>query len=66
MIVTCEQALKYYNGSARNVVVTTDCGQRIQFPAEHIRRFIKQDGIRGRFCISFDANNKLMKLEEKI
>ncbi|NQY26374.1 MAG: DUF2835 domain-containing protein [Piscirickettsiaceae bacterium] len=58
-----EQALKYYQGSARFVVVTAENGQRIQFPAEHIRSFIGTSGIQGWFSITFDKNNKLIDIK---
>lgn len=58
-----EQALRYYQGTARTVVVTTTTGQKLQFPAEHIRSFIDQNGISGQFAIQFDNNNKLIGLK---
>lgn len=57
-----EQALRYYQGSARFVVVTAENGQRIQFPAEHIRSFIGESGIQGWFSITFDDDNKLIAI----
>ena len=57
-----EQALRYYQGSARFVVVTAENGQRIQFPAEHIRPFIGAAGIQGWFSIRFDDDNKLIAI----
>ncbi|WP_430010413.1 DUF2835 family protein, partial [Methylophaga lonarensis] len=38
--------------------------QRLQFPALHIRRFIDQYGIHGRFRIRFDHNHKLIDLQK--
>ena len=58
-----EQALRYYQGTARAVVVTTTTGQKLQFPAEQIRPFIDQNGISGHFSIEFDNNNKLIRLK---
>lgn len=60
--ISKEQALRYYQGSARFVVVTAENGQSIQFPAEHIRSFIGESGIQGRFSIEFDVNNKLIAI----
>jgi hypothetical protein len=57
------QALSYYQGHARSVVVTAENGQRIRFPAEHIRPFVEADGVQGYFSIQFDKNNKLMGLK---
>ncbi len=55
--------MRYYRGEALAVFVVSDNGQSLQFPASHIRRFIDQHGINGRFQISFDANNKLKAIE---
>ncbi|PCJ32921.1 MAG: hypothetical protein COA90_01415 [Gammaproteobacteria bacterium] len=61
--VSREQALQYYQGSIRSVIVTSTQGKRIQFPAEHIRPFINQQGIEGYFSIQFDNDNKLVGLK---
>ena len=61
--ISREQAMLYYQGTARFVVVTAMNGQKIQFPAEHIRSFIGLEGIEGRFSIQFDDNNKLIGLQ---
>lgn len=58
-----EEALRYYQGSARFVVVRADNGQRLRFPAENIRPFIDQKGVQGVFSISFDNNNKLIGIK---
>ena len=60
--VSREQALRYYQGTAKIVIVTAHTGQKLQFPAEHIRPFIEQNGIQGRFSIQFDNANKLIAL----
>ena len=57
-----EQALRYYQGTAKTVVVTTTTGQELQFPAQHIRSFIGEQGISGLFSIQFDNSNKLIAL----
>jgi len=62
--LTREQALRYYQGTARTIAVTTTSGQKLQFPAEHIRPFIGQTGIQGYFSIQFDQNNKLIGLKQ--
>jgi len=62
--LTREQALRYYQGTARAIAVTTTNGQKLQFPAEHIRPFIGQTGISGYFSIQFDQDNKLIGLKQ--
>ncbi|MDT8311608.1 MAG: DUF2835 domain-containing protein [Methylophaga sp.] len=59
-----DEAMRYYRGEALAIRVVTETGQTLQFPALHIRRFIDQQGINGRFQIIFDANNKLKSIEK--
>jgi len=61
--ISREEALRYYQGSANSVVVRAENGQRLQFPAEHIRPFIDQKGVQGIFSISFDNDNKLVGIK---
>lgn len=61
--ISREEALRYYQGSAISVVVSAENGQRLQFPAEHIRPFIDQKGVQGIFSISFDNDNKLTEIK---
>lgn len=58
------EALRYYKGSARFVRVRASNGQRIQFPAEHIRPFINESGVKGHFVISFDDNHKMIGVKQ--
>jgi len=60
--VSRKEALRYYKGEVRFVMVTATNGKKIQFPAEHIRSFIGQNGIEGKFNIRFDNDNKLLSL----
>lgn len=63
MAINAEEALKYYQGLARTVVVSAENGQRIQFPAQHIRPFIDSQGVNGYFRIQFSDDNKLIGLK---
>jgi hypothetical protein len=58
--ISRSEALKYYQGKASTVIVQAHNGQRVQFPAEHIRPFIDHLGVNGFFKIEFDAHNKLL------
>jgi uncharacterized protein DUF2835 len=61
--ISQEEVLRYYQGSANSVVVRAENGQRLQFPAEHIRPFIDQNGVQGTFSISYDNDNKLIGIK---
>jgi hypothetical protein len=61
--ISRDEALRYYHGKARNVIVNADNGQRLQFPAEHIRQFIDHLGVNGVFSIRFSEDNKLIDFQ---
>jgi len=53
---------RYYSGQARHVIVIAENGQRLQFSAELLRRFVTQDGVQGWFEIEYDDAGKLQSL----
>ncbi|ODQ00796.1 MULTISPECIES: DUF2835 domain-containing protein [Salinivibrio] len=53
----------YYSGAASSVVVTTDKGLRLQIPAARFRPYLSQLGIRGRFKLTTDEENRFRSLE---
>ncbi len=58
----------YYAGAVKSVVVQTDAGKTVQFPAAILRQFLAHDGIHGVFEMEIDQNNKLVnfrRLEQK-
>ncbi|NIY84776.1 DUF2835 domain-containing protein [Vibrio hepatarius] len=61
--ISYQTFLSHYNGAASNVLVTTDNGLRLQLPASRFRPFLSQIGVKGRFRLTTDHNNKFMKLE---
>ena len=61
--ITPETWVRYYRTPNANVVAKTRLGQRVQFGARHLQRFIGHDGIRGTFCLTIDDNNDFVSLE---
>lgn len=61
--LSAQQYLPYYQGQIQAIVVTTTQGQRIQFPAMHLRKFISNAGIQGYFCLE-TQNNKFLSLKK--
>ncbi|MFB9134182.1 DUF2835 domain-containing protein [Vibrio sp. AK197] len=55
--------LAHYSGAASAVVVTTDQGLRLQIPASRLRPFLTQLGVKGRFRLTTNQQNKFLKLE---
>lgn len=64
MAINVDEASRYYRGTARFVVVRAENGQKVQFPAHHIRRFIDSFGVNGYFSIVFDDDHKLIALNK--
>ena len=63
LTLSAEEFLKYYRGAARSVVVTSDDGRSLKFPASALQKFVTNDGVQGRFTLIFDDDNKLAGIE---
>ncbi|WP_083690089.1 DUF2835 domain-containing protein [Colwellia sp. UCD-KL20] len=61
--MTYDDFLPYYQGRISTVMVMSTEGQRIQFPAMHIKKFLMPHGINGFFCMHTE-NNKFISLEK--
>ncbi|MFN3014330.1 DUF2835 domain-containing protein [Vibrio coralliilyticus] len=61
--ISYQSFLAHYNGAASNVLVVTDNGLRLQLPASRFRPFLSQIGLKGRYRLTTDQNNKFLKLE---
>jgi len=59
--MTSEEFYPYYQGKIQALVVTTNKGIRVQFPAMHIRKYLLSSGINGYFCME-TRNNKFLSL----
>mgnify|MGYP000871612629 FL=1 len=55
--------LMHYSGAASSVVVNTDEGLRRQVSASRFRPFLSQSGLKGRFRLTTDHNNRFLQLE---
>jgi Protein of unknown function (DUF2835) len=55
--------LEYYRGWARQVVVRSNEGVTLQFPASSLQRYVTPDGIHGRFRLVCDENAHLISLD---
>ncbi|MGL6260478.1 DUF2835 domain-containing protein [Vibrio sp. WXL210] len=61
--ISYQQFMRHYSGAASSVVVTTSTGVRIQLPAARLRPFLSQLGLKGRFRLTTDQQNKFKHLE---
>jgi Protein of unknown function (DUF2835) len=62
MHLSSEKYLQFYQGVAKDVIVKTDDGRTLKFPASRLQSFVTQDGITGKFEILFDDDNKIVSL----
>ena len=56
--ISPQEMLRYYRGEVQTVIVTTEDGLRAQFPAVLLRAHVTENGIFGRFQLTFDSNNR--------
>ncbi|MGR5285803.1 DUF2835 domain-containing protein [Vibrio maritimus] len=61
--ISYQQYVTHYTGHAYSVLVYTDQGLRLQLPATRFRPFLTQLGLKGRFRLTTDQNNKFLRLE---
>lgn len=61
--ISTTEYLRYYRGSARQVIVRSDQGHTLSFPAEHLRTFVSHGGIHGRFTLDYDDSHRFLSIE---
>jgi len=62
--ISYQSYLDHYSGAASTVVVVTDNGLKLQLPASRFRPFLSQLGVKGRFRITVNSQNRLDMLEK--
>jgi hypothetical protein len=63
IIISPDEWIKLYQGSATDIHTTTRDGRSVRFPARILSRFYLQNGIRGSFRILFDGQGKFVSVE---
>ena len=59
-----EEFLRWYRGTARDVVVRAVDGRTVRFAARHLQRFVAPDGIHGMFCIRYDDGGDFVSIRK--
>ena len=54
----------FYNGIYKVILARAENRQRLQFPANELRKFVSHTGVQGRFEITFSADHKLLELKK--
>jgi glucose-6-phosphate isomerase len=63
LYITSGEYLKSYQHNEAVVVVMSDDGRRVKFPANLLKRFVMHNGIQGRFRINYDSSGKCLGVE---
>lgn len=61
--ISAEKYQSYYRGAAKFVLVQTEDGRSLRFPASELQKFVTHDGVQGRFEIIFNNKHKLVSLQ---
>lgn len=64
--IQADELLKLYRTPGAVVHARTVDGRRVQFPAQSLRPWVTRDGIRGKFRIYFDPDNRLSRIEPNV
>lgn len=62
--LTADQYLRVYQGTAKRVSAIAYDGQRIEFPAQNIKKFLTHNGISGRFEMELTSENKFVAIRK--
>jgi len=62
--LSSDEYQSFYRGVARNIIVMSDQGVTVQFPASAVRSFVTVNGVHGNFVITMDNNNKLVSIQQ--
>lgn len=61
--LTRDQFLGYYKGSAKGLLVVTECGRKVSFPPLRLIPFVTENGVSGRFVLKVDRDNRFVSLQ---
>jgi hypothetical protein len=62
MALSAQKTQAIYEGQARYILVETDRGLKLQLPAVNFYKYVTADGIKGRFRVKIDADNKFIEM----
>ncbi len=62
--ISSARYLDYYRGVARAVIVRSQEGLTVQFPASLLQQYVTHQGVNGAFVLTCDDHNKLVGLEK--
>ncbi|ARD46192.1 DUF2835 domain-containing protein [Colwellia sp. PAMC 21821] len=63
LTITSQEYLPYYQGQIQSIIVRSEQGIKVEFPAMHLRKYLTSNGIKGHFCLQ-TQNNKFLSLDK--
>jgi hypothetical protein len=63
LAISAEEFQRMYEGSVKTVLAQSMDGRSIRFPANILRPFVLHTGVRGRFQIDFDEDNRFSSIK---
>ncbi|MDQ7048836.1 MAG: DUF2835 family protein [Enterobacterales bacterium] len=54
---------KYYRGQVQNILVTSDQGLKVKFPANLLQPHVSHFGVKGRFILEYEQQGKAISLK---
>ncbi len=63
LAISADEFQKLYRGTAGQVLARAVSGETVRFPARVLTPAVTREGIRGRYRIVFDADNRFVALE---
>ncbi|MBL4607099.1 MAG: DUF2835 domain-containing protein [Pseudomonadales bacterium] len=64
LIISRDEYLRWYQGSAKAVATRTVDGRSVRFPVNILQPYVTHSGISGRFAIAFNDEGKFMAIEK--
>ncbi len=62
--LSTNEVLAIYQGAIKKIMVVSEAGLRIELNAKHFQKFTTNSGISGRFKITLDDANHIVKMEK--
>ncbi len=63
--ISPEEYLRWYQGTASDVLATSQDGRTVQFPARILQKFVTGDGIQGTFVLRYDEAGRFVAIERR-
>ncbi|MGX5173385.1 DUF2835 family protein [Aliikangiella sp. IMCC44653] len=60
--ISAQEYLKYYRGQVHSVLVVSDDGKKVRFPANLLQPYVTKLGICGYFCLRYSNLGKVIEL----